>query len=260
MKKVDYLKELDFAKKLALKAGKIMIKYFDGDQKVKLKKDNSAVTIADIEINEMVIKELSKKFPKDGIIGEERSISEYGMGRIWFYDPVDGTAAYTWGVPTAMFSLALVVDGTPVMGVTYDPFLKKMYSAYKGSGSFCNDKKIKVSSIGLDKGVLAVPGSIRRLSDLPYFKTLKDLPTNLAIFSGAVYKTCLVATGRFVGHIEPAVSAHDMAAVHVIIEEAGGKITGYRGEKLDYSKPFKGSIVSNKKIHNQLVDLVNNKV
>ncbi len=258
MKKVDYSTELDFAKKLALKAGKTMIQYFDGDQKVKLKKDNSAVTIADIEINEMVIKELLKKFPNDGIIGEERSISTYGMGRIWFCDPVDGTAAYTWGVPTSMFSLALVVDGIPMMGVAYDPFLKKMYFASKGNGSFCNNKKLNVSNISFDKGVLAVPGSIRRLSDLPYFKTLKDLPINLAVFSGAVYKTCLVAAGRFVGHIEPAVSAHDMAAVHVIIEEAGGKITGYDGEKLNYSTPFKGSIVSNKKVHKQLVDLVNN--
>src|SRR3990170_3369867 len=74
------------------------------------KKENSQVTIADKLINSLVIERLVTEFPNDGVIGEEESNTEYGAGRKWFCDPIDGTNAYIWGVPTAMFSLALVVD------------------------------------------------------------------------------------------------------------------------------------------------------
>ena len=164
----SYSKEIAIAKALALKAGKIMLKYFDGDQKVYIKSDNTPVTVADISINKLVIKELKKAFPKDGIIGEEESTTEYGQGRKWFCDPIDGTAGYTWGTPTAMFSLSLVIDGKSVVGVAYDPFLKKLYYGIKGKGSFCNGKKLKVSDIGLNGGIMAVTGSAKLLNKLEY--------------------------------------------------------------------------------------------
>ncbi len=256
----DYSKELEAAKKIALLAGEIMLKYFDvDDQKVQTKADNTPVTIADVLINEMVIKELSRRFPEDGIIGEEKSTSEYGMGRKWLCDPIDGTLAYVWGTPTSMFSLALVLDGKPVMGVAYDPFLNKIYYAVRGNGSFCNDKAIHVSDQGLEKSRIAITSSIFSIPGLTYLPRLKEVGARCATFSGAVYKSCLVAKGKFAAYIEHGVGCHDMAAVHVIVEEAGGKITGLKGETLDYSRPFKGAIVSNSKIHDQLVEVVNGK-
>ena len=256
MKTNNYFKELKVAKALAYKAGKIMWKYFDTDQQVKQKEDNSPVTIADTLINEMVIKELSKAFPKDGIIGEEKSTSDYGMGRKWFCDPIDGTAGYIWGTPTAMFSLALVVDGQPVLGVTYDPFLDRLYEGVVGQGSFWNGKKLQVNDEGLEGGRLAVSGSIALLYELPYLPEFRKKGVKFAGFSGAVYKSCLVAKGKFVGYVEHGVNAHDLAAIHVIVEEAGGKVTGVKGERLDYSKPFKGGVVSNSKVHQELLDTI----
>lgn len=106
-------RELEVAKSIALKAGEVMRQYFyDGQQKV-IKDDGTPLTIADTTINRMVIEKLAKEFPEDGTIGEEESTTDYGQGRKWICDPIDGTKAYTWGVPTAMFSLALVVDGAP---------------------------------------------------------------------------------------------------------------------------------------------------
>ncbi len=256
--KNTYTKELKVAKILAQKAGKIMLKYFDIDQQIKIKSDNSPVTVADTLINSMVIKELFKHFPEDGIIGEEESTSEYGMGRRWFCDPIDGTNAYTWGVPTAMFSIALVIDGRPVLGVAYDPFLKKMYEGVIGNGSYQNGKKLSVSKIALSKGTFATTSNAVKIPKLAYIPELMRLGTRIAPASGAVYKSCLVAKGRFVGYLEHGVNAHDMAAVHVIVEEAGGKISGLDGEELDYSKPFKGAIVSNGKIHKEIVTILKN--
>ena len=95
-----------------------MRQYFDIDQEGEWKDDGTPVTIADTAINRLVIERIVEAFPEDGVIGEEESNTEYGMGRKWFCDPIDGTKAYTWGVATAMFSLGLVVDGVPVAGVT----------------------------------------------------------------------------------------------------------------------------------------------
>jgi fructose-1,6-bisphosphatase/inositol monophosphatase family enzyme len=217
----------------------------------------SPVTKADVLVNEHVIKELSKSFPKDGIIGEEQSTTTYGSGRKWLCDPIDGTKGYVWGTPTAMFSLALVVDGTPVLGVVYDAFLKRMYEGVIGNGSFCNEVMLKVSNKELKGGHVAITSNVTKIRALEYVSKLQEAGAYLPVFSGAVYKSCLVGRGKFEGYVESAVGAHDMAAVQVIIEEAGGKITGLDGKRLDYSKPFSGAITSNGKVHEELVAIVN---
>lgn len=254
---MEYSKEITEAKRIALAAGEIILKYFDGEQGVLTKDDDSPVTKADILVNELVITELSESFPEDGIIGEEKSTTEYGVGRKWLCDPIDGTVGYVWGTPTAMFSLALVVNGKPVLGVVYDAFLKRMYEGFVGGGSFCNGVKLKVSEKHLKGGHVAITSDVAKIKTLEYISNLQELGAYLPVFSGAVYKSCLVARGKFEGYIESGVGAHDMAAVQVIVEEAGGKITGMKGERLDYNKPFKGAIVSNGKVHEELIRVVN---
>ncbi|MDB5259452.1 MAG: inositol-monophosphatase [Candidatus Taylorbacteria bacterium] len=257
-KEYSYSKELRIAKKIARRAGKIMLKYFDIDQEVELKADKSVVTIADKRINDMVIGALVKKFPEDGIIGEEKSTSEYGLGRKWFCDPIDGTAGYTYGVPTSAFSLGLVVDGKPMLGVTYDPYLKRLYYGIRGKGSFCNGKKLRVSDAGISEGgCVGVTGGTKAVQKLTYITPLRELGARVACFSGAVSKCNLISRGRMIGYVEAGLNAHDVAASHVIVEEAGGMVTGMNGETLDYSKPFKGGIVTNGKIHAQLIEIVN---
>ena|SRR3989344_2868092 len=145
----DYSKELAAARGIAQKAGVIMRTYFEeSDLLVERKEDDSPLTKADLEINQLVIRELNGEFD-DGIVGEEESTAEYGMGRRWICDPIDGTRAFTWGVPTAMFSLGLAVDGVPVVGVAYDPFLDRLYEAAQGRGSYCNGISMHVSSKGI---------------------------------------------------------------------------------------------------------------
>ena len=249
-----YEAELSFAVRVAENAGKIMLKYFDGDQLTEIKEDGSPVTIADKQINSMIIAELKRNFPGDGLIGEEESTTDYGNGRKWFCDPIDGTIAYTQGVPTSMFSLGLVEDGRPQMGVVYDPYLDRMYTATKANGSFCNHQRLAVSADTLDKGIVAVTSDVRKIvHGLEHVKALADTKAYLTTFNGAVYKSVLVARGKFVGYIEKGVSAHDMAAVELIVEESGGKVTGIDGNELDYTQPFKGAVVSNGIVHDELV-------
>ncbi|HEY4512491.1 MAG TPA: inositol monophosphatase [Candidatus Paceibacterota bacterium] len=249
----NFKKELDTAVSIAKEAGQIMLKYFDGEQEIEKKEDNSMVTIADKLINSLVIKRLTVEFPDDGVIGEEESNTEYGMGRKWLCDPIDGTRAYIWGTPTCMFSLALAVDGKPVVGVAYDPFLDRMYTGIIGEKSFCNNKVISVSNKDLKTGIIAVTSSVKSFFKTKYLQKFIDDKIALASFSGAVYKALLVAKGKFVGYVEGGIGAHDMAAADVILKGAGGKITSLEGKNLDYSKPFKGVIVSNSVVHEELV-------
>jgi len=254
----EYKKELEIAKNIAKEAGPIMLKYFDEDQEVEIKEDNSQVTIADKLINSLVIERLTNAFPDDGVIGEEESNAEYGAGRRWFCDPIDGTMAFIWGTPTSMFSLSLVVDGTPVLGVAYDPFLNKLYEAVVNEGSFCNGIPLKVSNKGLASGLVVVTSNVTKIMKRPeYLVNLSKAGVRFATFSGAVYKACLVAKGKAEAYVEAGVNAHDMAAVQVIIEEAGGKITSLKGEKLDYSKPFKGAVTSNGIVHDEVIKCLN---
>ncbi len=250
----DHKYEGEFAVLIAKEAGVIMLEYFDADQGVEVKADNSLVTIADKKINSMVIERLSAKFPEDGIIGEEESNAEYGMGRKWICDPVDGTSGFIWGTPTAMFSLALVEDGKPVLGVAYDPFLDKLYTGVVGGPSMCNGMEIQVSNLDLQSGILAVSGSIKALIKNDMYQKIKDDHVRMAAFSGAVYKSCPIAKGKLVGHMEDGLNPHDVAAIHVIVEGAGGKITSLTGEELNYAKPFKGAIISNGVVHEKLIE------
>ena len=250
-------KELIFAHQLALEAGKIMQNYFDIDQQTITKNDGTPVTIADKEINSLVIKSISKMFPGDGIVGEEESTTCYGDGRRWICDPIDGTAAYVIGLPSAMFSLCLVIDGLPEVAVAYEPQRQQFFHSLKGHGSYCNSTKLKVSSDDITNGIIGLaPDYIRpKFIDGKFMKKLLALNKPLAIFPGAVFRSCLVASGRVAGFPHPNVKPYDIAAVHLIVTEAGGKVTGLLGEELDYATDFRGAILSNGVVHEDLLEL-----
>lgn len=249
--------ELDTAINIAREAGEIMRRYFDTDQQRIIKNDGTPLTIADIAINRMVIERLTEHFPDDIVIGEEESTGEYGMGIRWFCDPIDGTKAFTWGVPTAMFSLGLVVDGRPIVGVCYEPMCDRLYTAIRGEGAYRNDTKLHVNSLSLDEGILGTISSHYRIRhQAPYLEELLRRRIDMAAFSGAVAKCMRVAEGRFTGYIEELANAHDLAAAEVIITEAGGTLTSLDGQPLDYSRPFKGVIASNTRVHDELVAIV----
>lgn len=252
-------KDLTFAQSVAKEAGEIMRRYFDGDQQREIKDDGTPLTIADTSVNSMVLERVRAAYPDDGVIGEEESSVEYGTpGRVWICDPIDGTKAFTWGVPTAMFSLALMIDNVPVVGVGYEPVTDKMYWAVSGGGAFCNGNRITVNDVSLESGILGTTSSYSNMSTKrAYFDELVRRKVQLAAFSGAVAKCMRVAEGRFVGYEESYVNPYDVAASHVIVEEAGGKITAPDGAPLDYSKPFRGAIVSNGVVHDELIGLVN---
>ena len=138
---------LEFAKEIAKEARSIIKKYFNEDNNSNYKGDKTIVTKADIEINDLLIEKVKEKYPEHSVDGEE---NQFGKSKyVWVCDPIDGTAMYARHIPTAVFSLALVVDGVSTVGVVYDVFTDSLYTAIKGEGAYCNSKKISVSNYKL---------------------------------------------------------------------------------------------------------------
>lgn len=248
--------ERTFAVALAREAGEIMRTYFNAQDKgTQTKTDNSPVTIADTMINQLLIDRVREQFPDHGVLGEEQSY-QADRTNLWVCDPIDGTVGFIVGVPTAMFSLAYVVDGIPQVAVIYEPLLDKLFVAVKGRGANLNDKPIHVSDRQtLDGASIGLTMSVGQLLQRKPFcdKLIADNAKLMVAIPGNVFKGSLVAQGRLDAFIFPGRGAHDVAAEKLIIEEAGGRVTSLDGLEQRYDGAIRGAIVSNGKLHDALI-------
>ena len=253
-----YEEYLDFAKDIAKYAGDIMLKYFNQNNGEKYKGDKTIVTLADTEINSYLIKRVKEEYPTHAVDGEEEQFGESEFK--WVCDPVDGTSMYARHIPVAVFSLALVIDGVPVVGVVLDPFTNNMYSAIKGCGAYKNNKRIKVNDIALDD--MRSVSNFDMWPEVEYniYEPIKKLGEKTYFVSiGSVIRACMcVAAGEFNLAIFPGTKHKncDIAAAKVIVEEAGGKVTDLFGNEQRYDQSIKGAVISNKLVHNEVVDAI----
>jgi myo-inositol-1(or 4)-monophosphatase len=252
-----------FCKKIAYQAGDLMIEHFQPGVEQREKADKTIVTIADEAINQMVIDEVEHTYPDHSVYGEEASSNKSGE-YAWVCDPIDGTVPYTNGVPISVFSLALVRDGEPIVGVVYDPFMKRMYSAIKGNGAFLNDQPIKVSELGLERhATINVEWWPEAAYDID--TTLHNISLDTYAYvlhlGSVISASCLVAWGRYEACVFAGTTGKnvDIAAIKVIVEEAGGKVTDIQGNEQRYDTDINGAIISNGKIHEELVAKLNTK-
>ena len=249
---------MDFAKQIAGNAGEIMLKYFKMEGISKYKGDRTIVTLADTEINSYLIDQVAKKYPTHAVDGEE---SKYGSSNhVWVCDPVDGTAQYARGVPISVFSLALVIDGVPVVGVVMDPFVNEMYWATKGGGAFVNGERMRVSDIPLedDRALVSFDMVPNAMDFCNVFDVMVDTG-KYGVSIGSCVKSCmLVAGGHYVAHLFPCrENKHvDAAAAKVIVEEAGGVVRDFYGNEQRYDQSITGAIFSNKTNYTTLLEIV----
>lgn len=249
---------LSFAKEIAQTAGEIMLKYFKGDNGANYKYDQTIVTKADTEINAYLIKKVKEKFPTHSVDGEEE---QFGNSKyVWVCDPVDGTAMYARHIPVAVFSLALVVDGVPIIGVVYDPFTDNMYSAAKGQGAYRNTKKIEVNNIALEDMKSVSNFDMWPEAEYNIYDSIKELGKKTYFVGiGSVIRACMcVANGDFNLAIFPGTKHKncDIAAAKVIVEEAGGQVTDLFGNEQRYDKDINGAVISNKKVHDEVIAIL----
>ena len=250
----------EFAIDFIKRAGEIMRQHFTIGVEKRMKPGQGPVTEADLAINHMLIEEIKKRFPSHSVLAEEESdIKEGASEYVWVCDPIDGTIAYARGIPIATSSLALTRNGESILGVVYDPFCDRLYVGEKGKGATMNGKPIHVSQTpGLDGADGAV--EISRSSKYDIFALPKLLKVrenaNVATFQSTVYTGMLVACGQFDFNVFPRTWAHDIAAIKIIVEEAGGKVTDLFGNDQRYDRETRGMLASNDQIHEQLLKVV----
>jgi myo-inositol-1(or 4)-monophosphatase len=250
----DYL---DFSIEFARKAGEIIRANFTLGMTKEWKQDNTPITVTDTEINALLIKEVQSRYPGHAVLGEEES-HEQEADYVWVCDPVDGTFPFSHGLPVSTFSLALTHNGESIVGVAYDPYMDRLFSAEKGRGAFLNGQPIHVSDANsLHNLVMDIewwytsPFNLEGLT----VALMKEGVRPFGLIS-AVYPSLLTASGDFGGVIFSGNTPWDAAAVKVIVEEAGGKVTDIFGNEQRYDQPIKGSIATNGLVHDQLVKII----
>ncbi len=247
----------EFAEDIARQAGKIIKDSFKLGIEKQIKEDTSFVTEADLAINALVLAEIAKRFPTHSVLSEEGSNLIHESEYVWVCDPLDGTKAFAHGLPFGCFSLALVKDGEVLLGVINDPLSDRLYSAQKGMGATLNGSLVSVSTMDTFGNALVNCDVTHRgkYDIVPLINEFFSMHSSVFRLSACIYASSLVAAGQFVASIYCMTSAHDAAAIKIIVEEAGGKVTDMHGREQRYDRAIDGLLVSNGVLHDELVAL-----
>lgn len=244
---------VDLAVELATGAGALTRKWFDrGTVSFDTKDDGSPVTEADKAAERYLREQIGAAFPTDAIIGEEEADRSGTSGRTWIIDPIDGTKTFTHGVPLYGTLLSVVDEHGPAVGVVVMPALDEIVSAGRGLGCFHNGRETSVN----DHDDFATSYAMTSGFDYWPDDTERDrfLNSDLTIRTWAdAYGYVLLATGRCEAMVDPLVNIWDVAAMQVIIPEAGGVVTDQAGEPWTEGRHF---IASNGHIHDDLLAAV----
>lgn len=241
---------LDFAKEVVQAAGELTSQYFrSADLAVEFKGDGSPVTVADRGAETLIRDAIAQEFPNDSILGEEHGEAPGdGSGRQWVIDPIDGTKAFTAGVPLYSNLLAVVDDGVPVLGIANFPGLTEMLWATKGGGAYCNGQRCQVNSHS------RVAGAFVMTSSFTYWPAgaIEQLIEAKALVRtwGDAYGYNLVATGRASAMVDPSASIWDIAPVALIVDEAGGRFSDRKGTDHIHGQ---SGVATNAKIHDEIL-------
>jgi histidinol-phosphatase len=224
-------REAEVCRSVARRAGELALKHAARGLAPEDKSDDSPVTEADRECEQLIVSELHAEFPDDGFLGEEGSSEPGRSGRRWIIDPIDGTRDFIRGYPTWSNLIGLEADGEVVVGVCNLPAQGQLYWAVRGGGAFRNDEKIGVSRIDRrDRAVFCLT-AFSNLDHSPLRDTIVDYMAGYWTVRsmGGCQDAVLVVSGRAEAWVELAAKAWDLAPFKVIAEEAGARFFNFDG-------------------------------
>jgi myo-inositol-1(or 4)-monophosphatase len=249
--------ELALAKKAARAAGEILRGYWRrGGYKIGSKGHDNPVTAADLEADQAIKKLLRDPFPTYGWLSEETVDNEDRLKcrRVWIVDPLDGTKEFINGIPEFAVAIALIEDGVPVLGVTYNPIRREMYWSARGVGCHLNTRPVKVTRTRTLKRatVLASRSETARGEWQSFQGMLKVSPTG-----SVAYKLAMVAAGQGdATFTRSPKSEWDIASGAALVAEAGGTITDIKGRALRFNQrnvKLEGLVADNRILHAALM-------
>ncbi|MBV9986188.1 MAG: inositol monophosphatase [Chitinophagaceae bacterium] len=238
-----------------------LTRFFNGSFTISNKEGvNNLVTEADHAAEKAIFDVIRKEFPGHYILSEETGEIVQDSSYKWIIDPIDGTVNFANGIPICCVSIGIEHEGEMVMGAVYNPFLNELFFAQKGFGSTLNDQLIRVSDTHELIHSCLVTGFPYTYLDSPngplqVFEKLIRKGVPVRRLGSAAIDLCWVAAGRFDGFYEHKLQAWDSAAGFLIVKEAGGTITDFKGDPYSPYQPH--LIATNGKIHADLLRVVN---
>ena len=242
----DYLK---VALAAADRAADISRSYFRGNFTVTTKADMTPVTQADVECEQAIREIILSAFPDHGFYGEETGQTQADADFLWLVDTIDGTKGFVRQYPFFSTQIALMHSGEMIMGVSSGTMMDELAWAEKGKGAWLNGKRLEVSDIYDPERAAVSTGNLKSLAASDGWSTLGDIVKRADRIRGYgdFYHYHLLASGKIEAVIESDVNILDIAALSVIVTEAGGVFTNLNGERPDLE--IRSVLAANPSLH-----------
>lgn len=218
------------------------------------------VTAADYEAEHILISAIRKKFPYHHILSEESGALAGKSRYTWVIDPLDGTANFAREIPLFGVIVAFLKDNTVTHGAIYDPIHDQMYYAKKGQGSYCNGKRIQVSTETQLEEMVVMISNVRMRSSLEQFAHWRSLlalyTTYYKAYGSAAQSMMALASGKIDAYIIGGAYPWDITAGALLVKEAGGKINHLDGRSWDWRENNQHILAANPTLHTKLARLL----
>lgn len=235
---------LDFAREMAWQAGQLTLGYFQTGLRPDFKTDDSPVTVADREAEQLIRRRIEQTYPDHAIVGEEYGAAESeGRSHRWIIDPIDGTRAFVRGVPLYAVLIGLEIEGVCQVGVSHFPALGEMIAAATGAGCWWNGRRARVSETPSLREGLLTHADTASFADYGKAEAWQRLQAAAGFRAGwgDAYGYLLVATGRADLMLDPIMNVWDCAPHLPILQEAGGFFGDWQGNPSIYSNEAIGT-------------------
>jgi len=212
-------------------AGRRIYTRFRGDFVTHLKERSSAVTEVDHEAEAFLRDAIHARYPQDSILGEEAGLDRRDDAWVWTLDPIDGTHNFAGGMPIFSVAVGVLHEGDPVVGVIHDPCRKETFAGARGRGARLNGAALRVDDRPLD--AMSMIAVRHRFFRGPRARLLEGLPTRKHRCLGSVcLEMAYVAAGNMAAAVAGSVRLWEAAPAGVLVEEAGGVVTGLDDARL----------------------------
>lgn len=259
-------KFLDVAKRAASRAGEFLLSDLDSTREIRYKGEGyrNPVSAVDEKAEDIIVSIIQGAFPEHSFISEEMGSKDTPSDYTWVIDPLDGTINFLHRCRHFGVSIALLHRKEVILGVVYDPVLGEMFTAVRGGGAYLNERRVQVSKIvHLEASLLAMGFPYNRSSaafsrSVEYFVRLLRDSQAIRRHGSTALALCQVACGRYDGFCVAGNELWDYAAGTLMVSEAGGKVTDFKGNLFRISSRKNEVLATNGKIHQAILQCVMN--